>query len=131
MVFNIIVKMPGVGLFFFFLIIYLFVFDCTRTWLLCGLFSSCGELGLLSSCGVRASHCGGFSCCGTWAHASVVGHVGSTAQLLPGIWDLPDPEIELMSPALADGFFTTEPPGKPLAIFLSHWVIIKNICDEV
>ena len=25
-------------------------------------FSSCGELGLLSSCGIRASHCGGFSC---------------------------------------------------------------------
>ena len=27
--------------------------------------------------------------------------------------DLPDPGIELMSPALADGFFTIEPPGKP------------------
>ena len=30
--------------------------------------------------------------------------------------DLPDPGIEtacLMSPALAGGFFTTEPPGKP------------------
>ena len=30
--------------------------------------------------------------------------------------DLPDPRIEPMSPAspaLADGFFTTEPPGKP------------------
>ena len=103
MAFNIIVKMPGVGLFFF-LIIYLFVFDCTRTWSLCGLFSSCG---------VRASHCGGFSCCAAWARASVVGHVGSTAQLLPGTWDLPNPETELMSPALADGFFTTEPPGKP------------------
>ena len=25
-------------------------------------FSSCGEWGLLSSCGIRASHCGGFSC---------------------------------------------------------------------
>ena len=23
----------------------------------------CGELGLLSSCSVRASHCGGFACC--------------------------------------------------------------------
>ena len=35
--------------------------------------------------------------------------------LSPG--DLPDPGIEprsLMSPELADGFFTTEPPGKPL-----------------
>ena len=26
---------------------------------------------------------------------------------------LPDPEIESPSPALAGGFFTTEPPGKP------------------
>ena len=27
--------------------------------------------------------------------------------------DLPDPGIEPVSPALAGGFFTTEPPGKP------------------
>ena len=27
--------------------------------------------------------------------------------------DLPQPEIELMSPALAGRFFTAEPPGKP------------------
>ena len=27
--------------------------------------------------------------------------------------DLPDPGIELMCPALAGGFFTTEPPVKP------------------
>ena len=31
------------------------------------------EQGLLSSCGARASHCCGFSCCRAWA----VGHVGS------------------------------------------------------
>ena len=30
-------------------------------------FSSCGEWGLLSSCGARTSHCGGFSCCGAQA----------------------------------------------------------------
>jgi len=35
--------------------------------------------------------------CGTWA------------QLLRGMWDLPRPGIELMSPALAGGFFITEP----------------------
>ena len=29
--------------------------------------------------------------------------------------DLPDPEIELTSLALAGGFFTTEPPAKPLS----------------
>ena len=31
--------------------------------------------------------------------------------LSPG--DLPNPGIEPMSPALAGGFFTTEPPGQP------------------
>ena len=29
------------------------------------------------------------------------------------MWDPPGSGIELVSPALAGGFFTTEPPGKP------------------
>ena len=29
------------------------------------------------------------------------------------MWDLSRPGIEPVSPALAGGFFTTEPPGKP------------------
>ena len=32
----------------------------------------------------------------------------------PSPGDLPNPGIELASPALAGGWFTTEPPGKPL-----------------
>ena len=32
----------------------------------------------------------------------------------PSPGHLPDPGIESASPALAGGFFTTEPPGKPL-----------------
>ena len=32
---------------------------------------------------------------------------------VPSPGDLPDPGITLTSPALASGFFTTEPPGKP------------------
>ena len=28
--------------------------------------------------------------------------------------DIPGPGIEAMSPAFTGGFFTTEPPGKPL-----------------
>ena len=32
--------------------------------------------------------------------------------MLHGIWDLPGQGIEPMSPALAGGFFITEPPGK-------------------
>ena len=38
----------------------------------------------------------------------------------PPAGDLPDPETEpasLVSPALAGGFFTTEPPGKPIFSF--------------
>ena len=31
----------------------------------------------------------------------------------PSPGDLPDPGIEPMSPALAGGFFASEPPGKP------------------
>ena len=33
--------------------------------------------------------------------------------LFPSPGDLPDPGIEPVSPALASGFFTLEPPGKP------------------
>ena len=35
-------------------------------------FSSCSKQGLLSSCGVRASHCSGFSCC----RAQIAGCLG-------------------------------------------------------
>ena len=38
---------------------------------------------------------------------------GSRAQLLRGMWDLPRPALEPMSPALAGRFSTTAPPGKP------------------
>ena len=47
--------------FYFFKKIYLFMFDCAGSPSLCGLFSSCEELGLLCSCGVRTSHCRSFS----------------------------------------------------------------------
>ena len=44
---------------------------------------------------------------------------GSRPQLLRGMWDLPRPGLEPMSPALAGGFLTTAPPGKPLKYILS------------
>ena len=37
--------------------------------------------------------------------------------MLRGMWDLPRPVLEPVSPALADGFLTTAPPGKSLAFF--------------
>ena len=38
---------------------------------------------------------------------------GSWAQLLRGMWDLPGPGLEPVSPALAGRFSTTAPRGKP------------------
>ena len=83
-------------------------------------------------CGARASHFCGFSCCR--ARASVVvahrrsscgsralerrlSSCGAQAQLLRGMWDLPGPGIEPMSPALAGGFLTTAPPGKSISFY--------------
>ena len=40
------------------------------------------------------------------------GH-GSQAQVLRGMWDLPRPGLEPVSPASAGGLSTTAPPGKP------------------
>ena len=42
---------------------------------------------------------------------------GSRAQLLRGMWDLPRPGLEPVSPALAGGLSTTAPPGKPQLFF--------------
>ena len=43
---------------------------------------------------------------------------GSRAYLLRGMWDLPRPGLEPVSPALAGRFSTTAPLGKPIFIFL-------------
>ena len=49
---------------------------------------------------------------------------GSRAQLLHGMWDLPRPGLEPVSPALAGRFSTTVPPGKPSApLFYTAWVL--------
>ena len=45
---------------------------------------------------------------------------GSRAQLLRGMWDLPRPGLEPVSPALAGRLPTTAPPGKPFPSFLRY-----------
>ena len=78
-----------------------------------GLFSSCGKRGPLFIA-VRGPL--------TIAASLVAEHrlqtrrlssCGSRAQPLRGTWDLPRPGLEPVSPALAGGFSTTAPPGKP------------------
>ena len=76
-------------------------------------FSSCGERGplfiavrgpLTIAASLVAEHrlqtCR-LSSCGSWAY------------LLRGMWDLPRPGLEPVSPALAGRLSTTVPPGKP------------------
>ena len=55
----------------------------------------------------------GLSSCGSWALERRLSSCGARAQLLRGMWDLPGPGLEPVSPALAGGFLTTVPPGKP------------------
>ena len=40
--------------------------------------------------------------------------------MLRGMWDLPGPGFEPMSPALAGGFLTTVPPEKPPSLLKSN-----------
>ena len=49
---------------------------------------------------------------------------GSWAQPLRGLWDLPRPGLEPVSPALAGRLSTTGPPGKPLRLFSYK----NNVC---
>ena len=94
--------------------------------------------GLLSGCGVWASHCSGFSHCGPQTlgmQAWVVSARGLSSYflqaperrlsscgawvLLPrGVWDLPRPGTESESPELAVRFLTSGLPGKPWPIVL-------------
>ena len=70
---------------------------------------------------------------------------GSRAQPLRGMWDLPRPGLEPVSPALAGRFSTTAQPGKPEFIskadFLKQivhthmkaqprWYNLSNLLDE-
>ena len=87
-------------------------FGCAGSSLLCGFFPTCSEWGLLSSvvcgdfscCGAQALGCVGFSICAAGAHCSAASSVLICSSI---------PGIEPTCPALAGGFFTTEPPGKP------------------
>ena len=132
-------------LYFLFLacFLFLFIFGCVHAG-----FLQLQRAGATLCCSVRASHCGGFSCCRAWAlatRASVVvarrlhqlwlagfiscgswalerrlSSCGARAQLLRGMWDLPGPGLKLVSPALTGGFSATAPPGKPLYFHITY-----------
>ena len=111
--------------------IYLFYFSAVlglpcNTWLLIAVASLVEEHGLQTL---------GFSGCGTQAQYLQLGsRVGSVAvsrelSLLCETWDCPRPVLGPVYPALADEFFTTEPPGKPLVSFYLS-IFIKTFLTE-
>ena len=55
---------------------------------------------------------------------------GSWAQLLRGMWDLPRPGLEPMSPALAGRFSTTAPPGKPYFFFFLIFFFVEDFLSS-
>ena len=60
----------------------------------------------------------GLSSCGYQALEYRLNSCSAQTQVLRSMWDLPRSGIEPMSPALAGGFFTFEPPGKPPKAYL-------------
>ena len=111
---------PPTVSFFFLIFIYLFIFFlavlglrfCARA------FPTCGKRGplfiavrgpLIIAASLVAEH---------RLQTRRLSSCGSRAQLLRGMWHLPGPGLEPMSPASAGGFSTTAPPGKsPRSIF--------------
>ena len=132
---------------FIYLFIYLFLAELGLLLLRTG-FLQLQQAGATLRCVARASHCGGFSCCGaralgTWASVVVarglsscgswalqrrLSSCGARAQLLRGMWDLPRAGLEPVSPALAGGFLTTAPPGKPSVKLQNHFVVCVCVC---
>ena len=100
-------------------------------------FSSCGKRGLLfiaargpltTAASLVADHrlqTHRLSNCGSWA------------QLLCGMWDLPRPGLEPVSPALAGRLSTTAPPGKPsdnhFMMYITQIIMVYtlNLCSAV
>ena len=99
---------------------YLFIYGCVGSSFLCEDFlSSCGKWGplfiavrgpLTIAASLVAEH---------RLQTRRLSNCGSRAQLLCGMWDLPRPGIEPVSPALAGRFSTTAPPEKPSPLALT------------
>ena len=76
----------------------------------CAGFSCCGARAPGAQASVIPAR--GLSSCGSRAPEHRLSSCGPRAHLLHGTWDPPRPGPEPVSPALAGGLPTTEPPGK-------------------
>ena len=104
--------------------IHLHFFCCAGSLFLCT-----GFLQLQRAGDTLQVQCTGFSLWGllllqsTGSGALGLQQLCTWVQLLPGVWNLPGPEIKPVYPALAGGFLTIGPPGKSYT-YISRGVII-------
>ena len=114
-------------IFFFFKYLFIYLFLAVLGLRFCArAFSSCGKWGplfiavsgpLTVAASLVAKH---------RLQTRRLSNCGSRAHLLRGMRDLPRPGLEPVSPALAGGFPTTVPPGKPTIFnFNEVYVILK------
>ena len=88
---------------------------------LCGLLTAVASLPAeLRLQGAQASLVAthGLSSCSSQALEHRLSSCGARPSCSVACWDLPGPGIEPVSPVLAGGFFTTEPSGKPVLLFI-------------
>ena len=78
------------------------------------------------SCEAQALGHAAFSSCSSRTLECRLDHNSwCTGLVAPCMWDPLGSGVELVSPALAGGFLTPEPPGKPhICVVLSLWVLI-------
>ena len=117
--------------FFFFQLIH-FIFGCAQSSLLCPGFLQLQQAGATPCCSGQPSHRSGSPC------HQALGHVGFSscgtwAELLHGMWNLPGPRMEPVSPVLAGIFLSIVPQGKSQFFFfissqkLEYWSVISWI----
>ena len=88
-------------------------------------FSSCGEWGLLFVVVRRLLLVVASLVAEHRLQTRRLSNCGSRAQLLCGMWDLPRPGLEPVSPALAGRCSTTAPPGKFINRFFFFFLMIS------
>ena len=101
----------------FFFLIYFYFLTVLGLCFCARAFSSCGERGPLFIAVRRPLTVAASLVAEHRLQTRKLSSCGSRAQLLRSMWDLPRPGHEPVSPALAGGFSTTAPPGKPMIIY--------------
>ena len=65
--------------------------------------------------------------CGSQAVEHRLSSCGTQALLVHGMWDIPGPGLEPVSPALAGGSLTTASPGKSLFVDFLMMAILTGV----